>query len=80
VDPIATPFGQWPDFITGYATRSTSATRPRASGDVEPEPVDEIEEFTPDGNPGSAERAAARRRDFPLPIRTKARDTEEARK
>ena len=80
VDPIATPFGQWPDFITGYATRSTSATLPRASGDVEPEPVDEIEEFTPDGNPGSAERAAARRRDFPLPIRTKARDTEEARK
>jgi hypothetical protein len=39
-----------------------------------------IEEFTQDGDPGSAERAAARRRDFPLPIRTKSRDTEEARK
>jgi hypothetical protein len=37
---------------------------------------------TPYGQwPDSAtERAAARRRDFPLPIRTKARDTEEARK
>ena len=80
VDPVVTPYGQWPDFVTGYATRSTSATRSRASGDIEPEPFDDIEEFTQDGDPGSAERAAARRRDFPLPIRTKSRDTEEARK
>ena len=76
VDPVVASYGQWPTFIPGYATRSTR----RASGDAVPEPFDDIDEFTPDGAPESAARAAARRREFPLPIRTFAKDTEEARK
>ena len=78
VDLVVAPYGsgQWPAFISGYATRSAR----RASGDSVAEPFDDIEEFTPDGAPESAARAAARRREFPLPIRVAVKDTDEARK